>query len=109
MVAIDSLTGGIAHEIGNHVTCIAGLAEVLKNDEYSQLSEESRQSLEAILDHIDGLVRLTRELSVFDTHKSDEYEWLDINRVVSNTCSIFNYDKRWAGIQINMDLDHSIP
>ncbi|MCH7880273.1 MAG: GHKL domain-containing protein [Proteobacteria bacterium] len=109
MVAIDSLTGGIAHEIGNPVTCIAGLAEVLKNDEDSQLSEESRQSLEAILDHIDGLVRLTRELSVFDTHKSDEYEWLDINRVVSNTCSIFNYDKRWAGIQINMDLDHSIP
>ena len=109
MVAIDSLAGGIAHEIGNPITCIAGLADILKAEEMDNLSEEGRESLEAILSYTGGLVRLTRELSVFDTHKSDEYEWLDVNQLISNTSSIFRYDNRWKNVKLEHDLDHSAP
>ena len=108
MVAIDSLAGGIAHEIGNPVTCIAGLVEVVKNDEDNRLSEESQQNLELLLGYSGTLVKLTHELSVFDTHKSDEYEWVDVNQLINNICNIFHYDKRWMGIRIAMDLDYSI-
>ena len=109
MVAIDSLAGGIAHEIGNPVTCIAGLADLLKADEMDNLSEEGRESLETILNYTGGLVRLTRELSVFDTHKSDEYEWLDVNQLISNISSIFRYDNRWKSVNLEQDLDTSAP
>jgi signal transduction histidine kinase len=109
MVAIDSLAGGIAHEIGNPVTCIAGLMEEIKEDEDNQLSKNSQQSLAIIKEYIDGLVKITHDLSVIDTHKSDKYEWLDINQLIANTCNIFHYDKRWSSICINMNPDYTIP
>lgn len=109
MVAIDSLAGGIAHEIGNPITCIAGLAEEIKNDVDNQLSEDSQQYLAAMLKYVDGLVKVGRDLSVIDTHKRDEYEWLDIDQLISNTLNIFHYDKRWTNISINLNLDHMVP
>ena len=109
MVAIDSLAGGIAHEIGNPVACIDGLVQLLKSDEIENLSAEGVESLETLMGYTGGLLRLTRELSVFDTHKSDEYEWLDISQLISNTCSIFHYDNRWKKVSIEQDLDHSSP
>ncbi len=110
MTAIDSLAGGIAHEIGNPVASIVGLAEVVKADSNSELTDESRQCIEQISDYCNVLVRLTHELSVFDTNKnSDEYEWLDINQLLTNTCNIFHYDQRWAGIELDFQPDSSLP
>jgi len=110
MTAIDSLAGGIAHEIGNPVASIVGLAEVVKSDSNSELTDDSRQCIEQISDYCNVLVRLTRELSAFDTNKnSDEYEWLDINQLLTNTCNIFHYDQRWAGIELDFQPDSSLP
>lgn len=109
MVAIDSLAAGIAHEIGNPVASISGLIDVIKHDELNKLSEESEQYLDTILTYSDTLVRLTRELSVLDTQKGDEFEWLDINQQISNTCNIFHYDKRWSNVNIDLQLDTAIP
>ena len=108
MVAIDSLAGGIAHEIANPVTCISGLIDEIKTDQDSHLSEEAAQNIETLQGYTAGLVRLTRDLSVFDTHKRDEFEWLDVNQMITSTCNIVHYDKRWAGIDIELDLDYSI-
>lgn len=109
MVAIDSLAGGIAHEIGNPISCIAGLAQEVQMDEHTQLSVESQQNLNTLLQYIDGLVRVTRDLSVIDTQNTDEYEWLDINQLITNTCNIYHYDKRWVSTAIELNLDHDIP
>jgi two-component system NtrC family sensor kinase len=110
MVAIDSLAGGIAHEIGNPVASIVGLAEVIRSDDQSQLSDDSRNNLQSIGEYCDVLVRLTHELSVFDANKqSDEFEWLDINQLLTNTCAIFHYDQRWAGIEVDFQPDATLP
>jgi signal transduction histidine kinase len=109
MVAIDSLAAGIAHEFGNPIASIAGLVDVIKSDENNSLSKESRQSLESLLGYTNVLVRLTRDLAVFDAQKGDEFEWLDINQVITNTCQIFHYDKRWSNVNIDLRLNHSIP
>lgn len=109
MVAIDSLAGGIAHEIGNPISCIAGLAQEVQSDEQSKLSSESQKSLNILLKYIDGLVGVTRDLSVIDTQNTDEYEWLDINQLITNTCNIYRYDKRWVSTGIKLELDYDIP
>ena len=110
MTAIDSLAGGIAHEIGNPVASIVGLTDVIRSDDGSQLSTDGRQCLEQISDYCNVLVRLTHELSVFDANKhSDEYEWLDINQLLTNTCNIFHYDQRWSDIELDFDPDVSLP
>ena len=109
MVAIDSLAGGIAHEIGNPISCIAGLAQEVQDDELSKLSIDSQQNLNTLMQYIDGLVRVTRDLSVIDTQNTDEHEWLDINQLITNTCNIYRYDKRWASTSIELDLDYDLP
>lgn len=109
MCAIDSLAGGIAHEIGNPVSCIAGLAEEIKNDEKNQLTKSSQDNLNSLLKYIESPLKITRDLSVIDTHKRNEFELLDINQLISNTYNIFHYDKRWTNININLDLDYTAP
>jgi len=109
MVAIDSLAGGIAHEIGNPITCIAGLMNEITEDVDSRLSKESQKNLAHMQSYIDGLVMVTRDLSVIDTRNSDQHELIDINQMIANTCNIIHYDKRWSNINIDMNLDHSIP
>jgi len=109
MDAIDSLAGGIAHEIGNPISSIAALAEDIKTDEDNQLSKDSQQNLASLLDYIDGLVKVIQALSVIDTHKSDEFEWLDIQQILSSTCNIFRYDKRWTNIKIQLHNNESLP
>ena len=39
MTAMDSLAGGIAHEVGNPITCIAGLVDEIRNDEDNHLGQ----------------------------------------------------------------------
>lgn len=109
MVAIDSLAGGIAHEIGNPITCIAGLMNEITEDVDSRLSKDSQNNLAHMQSYIDGLVMVTRDLSVIDTRNSDQYELIDINQLIANACNIIHYDKRWTNITIDMHLDYSIP
>ncbi len=109
MSAIDSLAGGIAHEIGNPVSCISALADDIKTDEDNQLTKNSLQSLNSLLDSTEILVKTTHDLSVIDTHKSNAFELLDINQLISNTYNIFRYDKRCSNINISLELDYSTP
>jgi C4-dicarboxylate-specific signal transduction histidine kinase len=67
MIAIDSLAGGIAHEVGNPITCIEGLADEIAKDEQTELSEQSRSRLEQLQHYINGIVRVIRDLSQLDT------------------------------------------
>ena len=109
MDAVDSLAGGIAHEIGNPISGIAALAEEIKTDEENQLSKDSQQNLLNLQDYVDGLVKIIQALSVIDTHKKDEFEWLDIHQLLSSTCNLFYYDKRWSNVKIQLDNNEQMP
>jgi len=109
MDAVDSLAGGIAHEIGNPISGIAALAEEIKTDEDNQLSKDSQQNLLNLQCYVDGLVKIIQALSVIDTHKNDEFEWLDIHQLLSSTCNLFYYDKRWSNVKIQLDNNEQMP
>lgn len=109
MTAIESLAGGIAHEIGNPITCIAGLAQEIQCNNCQNTDESNQKNIESMLQYIDGLVRVTRDLSVIDTNNSNEYQLLDINQLITNTLNIIRYDNRWSEIEIDMDFDYGIP
>ncbi|MCG6891248.1 MAG: HAMP domain-containing histidine kinase [Gammaproteobacteria bacterium] len=109
MIAIDSLAGGIAHEVGNPITCIAGLAVEIANDAHNVFSQQSRSMLEQLQQYTNGIVNITRDLSQFDTNNIDRSEWIDINQLLTNSVNLCHYDHRWSGIAIKLDLDPGIP
>jgi len=109
MIAVDSLAGGIAHEVGNSITCIAGLAQEIENDDKNQLSEGSKNNLLYLQQYTEGIVRVTRDLSMLDTQTPDESEWIDINQLLAKTVKLCRYDNRWSNIAIKVDLDFALP
>ena len=109
MIAIDSLAGGIAHEIGNPITCIAGLADEIAGDAENRLSAESELSLSQLRQYTDGAVMITRDLSQLDIRNLDQSEWIDINQLLTNTVNRCRYDNRWSKISLRLDLDHGLP
>jgi len=109
MIAVDSLAGGIAHEVGNSITCIAGLAQEIANDDKNQLSEGSKNNLLHLQQYTEGIVRVTRDLSMLDTQTPDESEWIDINQLLAKTVNLCRYDNRWSKVAITVDLDTGLP
>ena len=109
MIAIDSLAGGIAHEVGNPITCIAGIAQEIADDTNNQLSEDSKNRLLQLQQYIEGIIRITRDLSMLDIQNSDESEWVDINQQLMKTINLYRYDNRWSTISIETDMDYGLP
>jgi C4-dicarboxylate-specific signal transduction histidine kinase len=109
MVAINSLAGGIAHEVGNPITCITGLIQEIADDDENQLSKDSKNNFLQLQNYAESLAKLTRDLSIMDTPNPDQNEWININQLISNTVKLYRYDKRWSGISITFKQDHEIP
>jgi len=109
MIAVDSLAGGIAHEVGNSITCIAGLAQEIANDDKNQMSEGSKNSLLHLQQYTEGIVSVSRDLSMLDTQTPDESEWIDINQLLAKMVNLCRYDNRWSKVAITVDLDFGLP
>jgi signal transduction histidine kinase len=109
MIAIDSLAGGIAHEVGNPITCIAGLAAEIAGDSQNCLSEQSKVMLAQLHQYTNGIIRITRDLSHLDASNIENSEWLDVNQLLTKAVKLCHYDNRWSNIEILLDLDPAVP
>lgn len=94
MAAIGLLADGIAHEINNPLTSIAGFSEaLLKRLGNGSLSEEKRfkilqEYLEIINKEAHRCKEIVRQLHDFSRKPMDEREILDIGKIINNTLSL---------------------
>ena len=109
MTAMDSLAGGIAHEVGNPITCIAGLVDEICNDEDNLLSQSSKAMYEQLQQYTDRIIIITRDLSQLDLRDMEESEWFDMNHLITNSANLYRFDNRWSNIHIKLDLDPELP
>lgn len=111
MNAVESLAGGIAHEIVNPITCIVGLTQFTKEKltDDPSLSPEIAESLESIERYSQSLANITRDLSVIATPSDTAHQLLDINQIITNNCSLLRYDPRWEDIHIELNLEKMLP
>lgn len=119
MAAIGVLAAGIAHEIGNPIAAITGLAEELReariicqcDDECArcQCNEEYLGRVSMMLEMVNRLKKITREVSVFARPQHSTRELLDLNSLIHGTCSLMRYDRRWRGINLQFDFDSNLP
>jgi signal transduction histidine kinase len=111
MNAVESLAGGIAQEIVNPITCIVGLSQFTKEQlaDYPMLSPDILGNLESIEQYSQKLAGITRNLSAMATPSDTVRQLLDINQLISNTCSLLRYDPHWSGIDFELNLQKSLP
>lgn len=112
MAAIGTLAAGIAHEIGNPIAAISGIAQEMMDRRASgmgDLNGESDGHPEMILAQTKRLAAITREISMFAAPSTAESQLLDLNDIVRSTSRLIRYDKRLEPITLHLELDPHLP
>ena len=106
MASLGLLAAGVAHEIGNPLTGISSMAQIIKRRVNDENIEEY---INTILSNISRISRIVRELVDFTRPSSYEAKQVDANTVIESAIGIARYDKRAKNIDLEMDLEQDLP
>ncbi len=107
LAAVGQLVSGVAHELNNPLTSIAGLSEFLL--EQKEISKKDRGHLKVIHEQAERAGRIVRNLLTFARKEPGEREPVDLNDVVQRTLQLMEYDLKLKDIELRRDLRAGLP
>jgi len=106
MASLGLMAAGIAHEIGNPLTSISSMAQVIKR---KTSDEKITDYANNILKNIERISRIVRELVDFSKPSPHTEVKADLNEIVNSAVSIIKYDRRSKKINFHLDLQSDLP
>ncbi len=104
--SLDRLTSGIAQEIGNPLTSVFSLVQMLREVEQDDLKKET---IETIYIHMNRIVDILRQLSSFSKMAAPQLKPARVNSLIEDSLSLIQYDSRVQDITIMKELSTGIP
>jgi signal transduction histidine kinase len=106
MASLGMMAAGIAHEIGNPLTSISSMAQVIKR---KNENHKVGEYVTNILKNIDRISRIVRELVDFSRPSSYKEAISDINEIIKSAVGIIKYDRRSNNLTYSLTLDPELP
>ena len=107
LAAVGQLVSGVAHELNNPLTSIAGLSEFLV--EQSRSNPRDREHLRIIHEQAERAGRIVRDLLTFARKGGHEKIRVNVNDLIGRTSALLSYDLKLRGIDLEHRLDPHIP
>ncbi|MEX2116580.1 MAG: PAS domain S-box protein [Bacteroidota bacterium] len=106
MESIGTLAAGIAHEVGNPLTSISSLVQVILRTTEDEFAKEK---LELIKNQINRITRIIRDLVDFSRPSSYVVKPTEINEVLRDALNIVQYGKKVKHIHFDVNLAPANP
>lgn len=106
MESIGTLAAGIAHEVGNPLTSISSLVQVVQRTSDDDFTKEK---LELIKHQVTRISKIIRDLVDFSRPSTYEVQLTDINKSIRQAVEIVRVGKKSKSIQFEVQLDAALP
>jgi signal transduction histidine kinase len=102
MAAIGTLAAGVAHEVGNPLSSISAVAQVMQR---KCQDETQKEQLDLILAETRRISKIIRDLLTF-SRRSDQRirDAVDISAVIQRVLTLVGYDRRTRDVEITSDV-----
>ncbi|MGL6074134.1 MAG: sensor histidine kinase [Fimbriiglobus sp.] len=106
MAAFGLLAAGIAHEVGNPLTSISTIVQLL---EQRELEPYTRQKLQLVTTELTRIQNILRELITFSRPASDQVGLVSMDDVVTESLKIAKFYKGGKNRKILAELEPDLP
>ncbi|MGA9363726.1 MAG: PAS domain S-box protein [Bacteroidota bacterium] len=106
MESIGTLAAGIAHEVGNPLTSISSIVQVIERTTTDQFAKEK---LDLVKDQITRISRIIRDLVDFSRPSNYERQATSVNKVLQDTVNMVAYGNKAKKITFKLQLEQTVP
>lgn len=106
LATVGQLAAGVAHEIGNPLTSIHSIVQLL---ERRMQQPDHIKKLERIQSNIERITKIVRELVDFTRPQATDTQFVQINEVIQSAVGLMSYDNRRQQIKIDLELTEDLP
>ncbi len=106
MVAVGQMAAGIAHEVGNPLSSISSIVQMLKRSGHGGPATEQ---LDLIQTHIQRISSTVRQLVSLARPSSEAWEPVDLGRILEEAVRLIGFDHRARGVEIDFTPAESLP
>lgn len=106
MASLGHMAAGVAHEIGNPLTAISSIIQLLQR---KTTDETQLEQLGRVRENINRITRIVRELVDFSRPKSPEISSMNLNDTIHDAIGLLKHDVRCKNVKFETELDPELP